>query len=84
MFITILQVLSILIFVSAIIIVCAAIGFRALKARGSYDGQIVITTREDGSKLFSLQLEEELEMVEKRELVTFKIIRHKESIDDPV
>ncbi len=43
------------------------------KSRTSYDGHIVVSTTEEGKKLFTLELDGDPHELEKRESVTFKI-----------
>ncbi len=68
------QVIGMLAVIATLLGVCLTISSRQYKVSGAaYDGQIVVSVPDDGPKLFSLQLDEDPEELEKKNSVTFKV-----------
>lgn len=50
------------------------VGLKSKSSDVSYDGQMIILTPEDGKKIFSLEIEEDPEVLVNKKAITFKVV----------
>lgn len=58
--------------------------FNKLSSKPHYDGQIVVSIKEDGVKLFLLELAVEPEVLESKEAVIFKMTKGEPLVEEEV
>lgn len=77
------QVVGTLAIITTFLGVCLGLSSRQYEASGAaYDGQMVVTTIEDGPKLYSLELNGAPEEIENKKSINFKINKGPEPLDE--
>ena len=69
----------ILIIVVLILIICIQYVLYHVKPMIKHDGQIVITTNEEGKKIFTLELDKDPEEIENLNSISFKVTGEQKS-----
>ncbi len=76
-------VLAVAAFISLVLGLCIDFSSRQYELSGAaYDGQIVVTTPEDGPKLFSLQLDCDLETLDQKASIRFKVVPQEDPAEE--
>ncbi len=76
-------VLAVSAFIAMVLGLCITYSSRQYEVSGAaYDGQIVVTTPEDGPKLFSLQIDGDLEKLDQKASIRFKVVPQEAPFED--